>query len=311
MKKYLKSVLLFTILLYGIAFVLNAVIDKNLRKSHMRILEVWNEIYDGGTHYDVLLMGNSRAYTLYNPRILDSVLHVNSLDLGVSGGPIEPQYLKFRVYCNHNTNPKLIIQNIDILTLAGFGSMEKEQYIPYLSDDTIFGTVSHYLGYTFFDRYVPMYKYCGHREFVMEGLGLTHLANTLYKGYFEVNQPWNGSCDGHRLDTLKYVDYKKDPVALKVFDDYLKACKQKHIKIIFVYAPMYEGLTKKIKDLGRMFAMYDSYARKYHIKILNYTWMPSVTRDTTYFWDALHLNGKGAKVFSTQLAHDLDSMKVL
>ena len=45
---------------------------------------------------------------------------------------------------------------------------------------------------------------------------------------------------------------------------------------------------------------------KYDIPILDYTYM-DICYDTTYFYNAMHLNALGADLFSEKLAHDLAS----
>ena len=55
--------------------------------------------------------------------------------------------------------------------------------------------------------------------------------------------------------------------------------------------------------------MYGTLATKHHLPILNYIDMPLCT-DTTYFYNATHLNRQGAIIFTTCLAQDIDSMGV-
>ena len=59
-----------------------------------------------------------------------------------------------------------------------------------------------------------------------------------------------------------------------------------------------------------MFLMFDNIAKKYDIPILNYTY-DSLSYDTLYFYNAMHLNKMGAEIFSTKLARDIDSRGIL
>ncbi len=59
-----------------------------------------------------------------------------------------------------------------------------------------------------------------------------------------------------------------------------------------------------------MCAMYLNLASKYNVPILDYT-HDSICYDTAYFYNAQHLNRKGAEKFSLQLAHDLKAIGVM
>jgi lysophospholipase L1-like esterase len=77
-----------------------------------------------------------------------------------------------------------------------------------------------------------------------------------------------------------------------------------------VYAPLYIDATEKIINIEGMYQMYDSIARKYNIPILDYNYDP-ISYDTIYFYNATHLNKKGAELFSVKLAHDIDTLGIL
>jgi lysophospholipase L1-like esterase len=108
----------------------------------------------------------------------------------------------------------------------------------------------------------------------------------------------------------KNVAYAQDSVALRVFDRYLDKLKEEDIKVVFVYAPIYIGLIKKMDHIEGMYSMYDSIAKKYDIPILDYNYDP-LCCDTAYFYNATHLNKAGAERFSIKLAHAIDSLKLL
>ena len=59
-----------------------------------------------------------------------------------------------------------------------------------------------------------------------------------------------------------------------------------------------------------MWAMYRNMASICDAQILDYTHNP-ICYDTAYFYNAQHLNRKGAEKFSRILAHDLDSLGYL
>ena len=59
--------------------------------------------------------------------------------------------------------------------------------------------------------------------------------------------------------------------------------------------------------MPKVFAIYQSLADRYGCQILNYTY-DSISHDTLNFYNASHLNRRGAELFSTKLAHDLKEL---
>lgn len=306
MKKFFQMFFYFSILSFGMAYFVDYMISTGLRKSKYREYQVWNDIYDSKIKSNVIILGNSRAWGQYDPRILDSITHFNFYNLGIDGHPINYQLIRFNTFLRFNPIPKYIIQNIDYATMAICrNSYEREQFFPYIQDDSLIDIVQNYKKLNFIDRYIPLLRYFGYSEIIKDGL-FNYFGNqltynrTLYKGYSGNNENWNGSA----FKKIISIKYDKDTTALRLFENYIANCNNNKIKLIFISAPLYFKATKKIKDLNGMNRMYLSLAKKYNLKILDYTKDP-ICYDTAYFYNAGHLNKKGAELFSTKLALDL------
>ncbi|GHT05792.1 hypothetical protein AGMMS49525_13470 [Bacteroidia bacterium] len=137
MKAFLIKVLFFTTLLLIGAFAVDFTLEKGLRKSRAGDFSDWNDIFDSNINSDVIVLGNSRAPCGFSPQILDSVLCVNSYNLGMVAHPFSMQYVRFKVFEKYNKKPRVIIQNIDFFTLAQGHPMHKEQFLPYLHEDLL------------------------------------------------------------------------------------------------------------------------------------------------------------------------------
>ena len=298
--------------LLGLAVVTDVVISKNLQKSAWRMLIGWNEIYSGDLQSNVVIVGNSRAWVHYNPDVLDSILNINSYNLGMDGSAIDRQILKYDAYRRIYGNPKLIIQNIDIATMGMSSGYEREQFFPYFFDDSLRTAISEYEKISIFEQYLPAYRYSGYTKLILVGIGQRRelwgrdKEYDLTKGYFGMDKNWDGSA----LKKLTEVNYLQDSLALRLFDKYLEKVYSQNIRVVFVYAPLYIGAIEKIKNIEGIYQMYDSIARKYNVPIFDYTYDP-ISYDTTYFYNAMHLNKKGAELFSAKLARDIDSIGIL
>ena len=59
-----------------------------------------------------------------------------------------------------------------------------------------------------------------------------------------------------------------------------------------------------------MMTMFQNIADRNNIPFLDYSNDP-ICYDTSYFYNAMHLNARGADIFTAKLAHDLDSLNII
>lgn len=296
MKKFLVNVTLFAAILLCIAIAADCHKSRQLRQSKDRMYAGWNDIYNDTTQYDLVINGSSRAWVQFDPYILDSILHINSYNLGINGRQINSQIVKYHKYCERHGQPRFIVQNIDIFTLGFVNGYEREQYFPYFfSDRELLREMDKYEHFSFFEKYVPLYRYIGMKPspYVAE----------VYKGYRGNDWIW----DGTEFDKQESIPLSADENMIRLFSSFLAKQKIDRTQVILVYSPAYHGIIDKLTEVNRMYSLFDSIARLYDIPVLNYLEAP-LCYDTTYFYNAMHLNRIGAELFTTQLAHDIDSI---
>lgn len=306
MKNFLVILVIFGTGLLGFAFLTDYAITKRLHQSKIRMLVAWNEMYSGNLQHDVLIMGGSRAWTGYSPQILDSILGISSYNLGIDGSHFNRQILRYDTYRRFNAKPKAIIQNIDFATLGFTTGLEREQFFPYFFDDSLKSESSKYEKFNILEKYLPAYRYIGYSSIIQEGIKLTGDEADIKKGYFGIDKPWDGTI----FHEVTEFEHGQDCLTLSLFDQYLARAHSENIRVIFVHAPMYIGATKKLINVEEMFLMFDRFAQKYNIPVLNYNYDP-ISYDSLNFYNATHLNRKNAELFSVKLAHDIDSLGFL
>ncbi|MCR5444423.1 MAG: hypothetical protein K6E96_01910 [Bacteroidales bacterium] len=305
MQRFLIKLGFTTVALLALAYGLDALITHNLKHSDVRMFNTYNTILRDGLHCDAVVMGSSRGQVQYDVHILDSILGLNSYNISVDGRCIDAEVTMYNFYRRHCPKPKLIIQNIDLGTLQMSNGYEREQYLPYLCNDkSLYNEIAHREGFSWADRGLPLIRYAGYPELLKEAFGLPSKmarSKNIYKGYIAHENTWDGSAYKN-IDTLDFIC---NPEATKIFDRYLAQCQQEDILVVMVYAPIYIGATRKMGSaVDSMFALYQDFAEKYGYPILNYTY-DSINYDTVNFYNATHLNRRGAEIFSTQLANDL------
>lgn len=298
MKKFLIHSVVFAAILWVFAIIADIYVSNNLRHNKDRKYAAWNGIYNDTTYYDLVINGSSRAWVQYDPHILDSILHLNTYNLGIDGSAINRQIIKYHKYCELHGQPKYLLQNIDIFTMARTFGYEREQFFPYFFyDKNLLHKADKDEHFTLLEKYIPYYRYIG--------IDLHDWEACLYKGYCGQDKAWDGSMFS-QMDT---VQVSSDSSMLRLFDDFLTEQAHLGTRVILVYSPIYHGVIDKCPDTGKMYTMYDSLAIKHHLSILNYIEMP-LCYDTAYFYNATHLNRQGAEIFTTRLAQDLDSMGI-
>ncbi len=302
MRRFLLKTGITLLVLLAVAWGLDVFVTSNLHHSSARIFNTYNAIFNDTLQSDVVIMGSSRGQVQYNPAILDSILDFNCYNLSVDGRCIDAEIVMYKIYRKHAPKPELIIQNIDFGTLQRSNGYEREQYSPYLIKDNLFEQVKESEGYTWADKWLPLVRYAGYHEVIKEGFGIKNKLShpAMYKGWCGHDKEW----DGRMFAAISTVPFEVNPEAVELFDDYLADCKAEDIQVVLVYAPIYIGVTEKMDSVQLMFDTYQSFADKYDFPVLNYTY-DSLSYDTSCFYNATHLNKKGAEIFSSKLAMDL------
>lgn len=307
----MKHFIIKTGTLFAILLVLNAGLDFGvssiLNKSKVPPYVGWNDIIHDSLDADLLIMGSSRALVQYNPAILDSILHLNSYNLGMDGRSLNSQIPKYNVYRKNQSKPKTIIVNIDYFSALNYKiGYDHHQFFPYIFNSDIQRILLEIEPFSWAELHVPIYRYTTY-------CGLYYLMHTTtgffdqhYKGFEPKNILWDGS----EYEKIKCYHCEIDGRTMSMFEDFLSQAQAEDIKVLFCYAPIYFGLTEKVDNLEEMYSVFSDYSQRYDIPILDYNFSV-ISRDTTYFYNASHLNKLGADLFTTQLAKDIDSLQLL
>ena len=113
MKKFLIKISIFAVVLYGLAWGVDYMISTGLQQMDDYRFMSWHEMQQGGINADIIIMGNSRGFSHFEPWTIDSITGMSCNNLGLGGYSITVQTLKYQLYRLHNTKPKMIIQQVD------------------------------------------------------------------------------------------------------------------------------------------------------------------------------------------------------
>lgn len=303
MKRFLKNILIFSIALLGLLVAEDAATTYAFHKKTTRKYVVWNDIVHNNINADLIILGNSRAWCQYSPQILDSVLGTTSYNIGIDGSCFNRQLARYELYRHYIPNaPKYIIQNVEFFTLGHTEGYEREQFMPYLIYPYFRERICQIEPFSFGELYIPMYRYYVNNVYDE----YTKYDFPVVKGYLGEDNKWDGS----KLNETEPYIQEVDTNSLKMFIDYIEGLQEENIKLILVFAPIYKDGLSKVLNLEEIHCLYYDLANKYNLPILDYAncWL---SQDTTYFYNATHLNKQGAELFSTKLAHDIDSLGII
>jgi hypothetical protein len=314
MKRFLIQFAIWLGIAFVVAILIDLMISSGLRKTDIRKYAVWNDIYKGGLHSDLIVIGSSRAWCGYNTYILDSLLNCDSYNLGIDGHGIEYQILRYDTYCRYNNPPQVVLVNIDFLSTLGVSAdsqYEREQFFPYIHDKELISSVSSTKRITWLDEYMPLVRYFGYREDFEEGvmafLGKTQfLDGGMYKGYRGNEYEWEEGV--LPIDTLISASIDKEAAGL--LDSFAQRLCNEGVKIVFVKSPVYQPLMEKFENIQESDSVFASISNRYGIPVLSY-YYSNICFDKSYFYNPSHLNKKGSEYFTLSLCYDLDSLGVL
>ena len=295
-------ILVFCMILLLLGITIDLSYSEVLIHSNDRRYEAWYDLMHGKIDADIIVNGSSRAWVHISPIILDSILQTNTYNLGIDGSSINRQIRKYRLFQQYNRKPKLIIQNIDCWALDEVVGYEREQFFPYFWNNYIRKEFYETEPISFTEKYIPLVRY--HGKFSMSSF-VPH-PKTLIRGYKGLDLVWNGK----QYNEIESIVFSYNNLVAKSFDNFLQSVTKNGIKVVFVYTPQYIGATHKITNLNEMHAFYKKIADKYDIPILDYTNM-WICNDTTYFYNAMHLNRNGAEIFSDSLANDIKRLHLI
>ena len=163
MRRFFTKLIMYAGITLVIFTIADYLLSHKLRHSNILEFQAWNNIYNQEMNNDVVIMGSSRAFVQFNPRIIDSVLHVNSYNLGYNASLVNRQVERYYSYCRiQETEPRAIIYSIDYGTVAGITTdFEREQFYPYFfSDRDLIEAFDKYQKFSFMEKYIPFWRYC-------------------------------------------------------------------------------------------------------------------------------------------------------
>ncbi len=311
MKRFIRRCLVFVLPIVLGSYLVDVCISTNLRKTNFGEFSVWNDIINGDINSAIVIYGSSRAWVQISPSMITDSLGISAYNVGIDGHHFGLQYLRHSLLLQHNTKPTLIILSLDMFTLEKSKYLYNSgQFLPYMlfNEEIEKATIS-YEGFHEMDYEIPLIRYFGHRAetvlAISHMLGLRSSAVPRTRGYQGQNLLWNSDFERAKLE-MDYYEVKLDTASVLLFEKFIDECKEKQIKLLFVYSPEYIEGQRFIKNRDEIITLYKTFGKKYGIPYYDYS-ADSISFQRKYFYNALHLNTVGAELFTHELISVIDS----
>lgn len=311
MRQFIFRFIIWLLPVVVMALVADYVVSSGLRKTDIRRYAAWNDIYDGKIDADLVVLGNSQAWCSYNTYIMDTMLGVNTYNLGIDGHSLHYQLIRYDTYRRFCPKPKIVLLNVcyaGTFTIMADEAYDREQFFPYINDRVLISQVAKAKRITWIDRHVPLCRYFGYREDVENGVssffGKTVFQDGgMHKGFRGNDYAW--SSKGVPGESYVSIDMK----LVNELERFAEECDRENVQLVFVKYPMCYPVTEHVKNLSESDTIFETIAQRYNMPMLDY-YYSDITKDSTNYYNYSHLNRKGAELFTVELCHDIDSIGV-
>lgn len=313
MKKFIYKLVGFITVSCILAIALDFVITRGLHRYTEYSTEVWNDLRDPFFDHDVLVLGSCQAMHDINPELLDSILGCDSYILAMSNLTFPCHRFMWNMYkYYHSKRPKMIVLILDYGDMAYREiptSQENKQFLPLTDVALARKFLVQEGGYQKYEIYTPLYRYFGYHQMIKDGIKSFFYKGRgdreRQKGFEALETAYSFNPDWYQDGTI--VPIEKDIV--EMLNNFMDECKQSNIKLLIAVPPLGDELADLIANAADIYGTYDSISSKHACPIWCY---PSCefTKDTTYFESPMHLNARGADIYTVELGEWIKSLNV-
>lgn len=239
---------------------------------------------------DVLIFGSSRAIHHYVPEIITDSLGMSCYNCGMDGNGILYLYSRYLMVTNRYT-PKVIVY--DVTNSFDLASDDYTRYLGwqkrYCDIPGVMDVITDISPNEKWKLKSNLYKYSGiFIQLVADNFSSLHdVDNTGYAPVYK-NVDYGPDEVQQSDSTATHWDAKKKSYFEKLVSD----CRQKGIKLIFAYSPMYGAKSSAV------YKEFTEFCKEQDIPLIDYYAKEGFSDNQAFFADGSHLNDTGAKEYT-------------
>jgi|WetSurMetagenome_2_1015567.scaffolds.fasta_scaffold121404_2 hypothetical protein len=252
------------------------------------------------TNSDILVFGSSRASHHYASGLFEKNLKMSFYNTGRDGNFFLYNYAVFKVITKRYS-PKIIIFDINPNELI----YRKDDYeklstlLPYYQDHPELRDIIKLRGpFEEYKLYSAIYPFNSLLTSIgIESLQISKTRYTSDKGYLPLYNKMKGIKANNALQkTVGTIDQNK----LNALNDIALTCKNKNIRLLLVFSPIYNNSTESPAT-----KIIENIANSENCQYFDFSNDSTYDNHPEYFQDNVHLNDDGAKIFSNILSEKL------
>jgi hypothetical protein len=296
------------------AWQLDFLIDTGMRRIRTAEFGSYNRALYGNLNPEIVVSGSSRAVLQYDPRVLSRVTGRSAFNIGRVGSHVDMQLALLKVFLRRNRPPRLQIQNVDYGSVAR--TVDREfyapvQYAPYIGEPEIYAAIRRFHPSVWRWKYLPLYRYTATNidqqwRFGVRALLGQQPPDSYVDGFFARWESLDRSFDELKARSQPFV-YTPEAEAVRDLEEIIEISQARGSTVVFVFSPVYHEYASKVQNGRNLIATSRSIAERHGIAFLDYSDSPlGMTRAN--FRDYDHMNGRGAALFSEELAARLKTL---
>jgi hypothetical protein len=305
LKKIIAVVIISALMCSSFWMLLKAGLKKYNHNTYMQFDVLFSDTSD----YDVLFAGASRTHSGINPLVVDSITKLKTYNAGVDGANMYECKTIITAFLQVHKPPQCIVLNVDFFSFNTQQALfNYTHYLPYVKNKIIDSVLKENKHYTALQQTFPFLfttqfnddsKIKAVRGFF--GTADSDEAGVSYKGYLALPDEFIQN------DSMVILPYTAvmDIRGKNCLDEIITLCRDKNIKLFFMYPPEYKGMWQKnVKNADEIFAYIKAAAQLNHLSFYRYDTLP-LNRNGGLFYNIRHLNNNGANLFSQVIAKDI------
>ena len=297
MKKFITRLLIIIAITFvgdrGLSYVVRFFYNRTTTTDEFKINSVMFRMNE-----PVVFMGSSRCHHQYIPSIISDTLHKGVYNAGLWG--MRNIYFQYAMLCNilQKYTPQTIcyeIHPIDYLHIPISDIEKVGSLAPFINYSSGCDEMLKRDGIYYKCEISHLYRYNSQFANIIAGSfsDRSLVADMGVKIMNGLMDTAHGAIKPERFSDP--IDYDK----LHYLQAFIDTCKQRKINLIFLYSPMYAV------EKTHLFDIPDSVAKKNGIPFLNHYNMEGFSGNKDMYYDYGHLNGTGAKKYSSIIASEL------
>jgi hypothetical protein len=304
-----RSALAFVVLGLALAFGLDALLTRGLRRMPQWNPAVWQATARGEVNADLVIIGSSRALVHFDCETIAGITQHSCVNLGVNASRPNIQSPVLALYLQRNRAPRVIVVAADVATLAPAADFNVNEFLPHLGEPLLFDAFVRLKPELYADRYVPLYALSqlgapALIDSVKGWLGRTGKAERRPTGWMPMDVPWDGNLEEFIKNNPQGKAFERTDEGAAQFAALLALAKGSGARVVVAYPPelaeWYPYATNRAAILAELKAITAAKGADY----LDYTASP-LTRSRENFYNSTHLKAEGARRFSEDFAGDV------